>query len=128
MEGIRMLNRLNWRRFAIAATVLTLSASAGFAGPANASHDITCDEDMEGPIFQGGEEIGVDVGPGLLFVGADIGGLLGTDIENFACVHSEALGPNILVEFDEDSPLSLVAAGCLVDVGGCKLSGIQVRG
>ena len=108
---------------ALATAALALSAWAGLAGSASAA--VTgCNN--ETPIFQGGDELSVDLGPGLLFAGIDIGGLQGTDSMNLACLHSDELGIDLLVTLDEDSPVSATFAGCLIHVGGCTVSGIKV--
>lgn len=100
---------------------------------------VILDEDLpsdhvEPPLLSGGDDLSIDFGPGILFVGVDKGdqsfGVPTTTADAFVCVASDTLGLDILVGVDRGDVVPRVefGSGCVLDVagGGCELPSFQV--
>lgn len=123
---------MHFRRRSRAALVAGLAVTllAVASPPANAIHQ-DCDNE---PLLAGGDDVNLDIGPGILFVGLDKGdhsfGVPTTTGGAFVCVASDILGLDIAVEVDRGDVVPRVefGSGCALDLpgGGCELGSFQV--
>jgi hypothetical protein len=122
-----MSRRTRSVRFALALAATAVGMLGAVADPASA---VTTACNDETTLLNGGEEAWVDAGPGLVFVGADVGGLKGTDEENIVCVASDVAGEKVEVGVDHTpGPVTTSRDGCIADVlaPGCEVQGVTVN-
>lgn len=104
------------RRQLFAAAFVAFVAVSATAG---ASHDTCRNEPVP-------EDTSADLGPGVLFVGVDLGT---NDQQTKACVASDILGPDVIVRLHRgDLPQMQPGTGCAVDLlgGTCEVTSFQV--
>ena len=110
--------------------IVFASALTVLASPADAHHEY-CENE---PLLSGQDDFGVDVGPGLLFVGVDKGdmeaGVSTPTSSATVCIASDALGLDLAVEVDRGDVVPQIEFGsnCALDVAGgaCELRSFQV--